>query len=193
MQPPTGIRYSHGRPGTTPDPGCVAVQPDYPTELVPALPRHNRMGRKARDCTSRALFAYNGTVRKGAHLTDYAIADAIGGTCVDVDSQPYYAIISYARDRRQTHLVYINDTELEDCPSTCPVEADVYRHKKLICAFHEPGLCDCGHVFVVLPPRAELPDTWCIVDPYRADGVGAVVNEQELRHLLCGVQSVIFK
>lgn len=193
MQPPSGIQYAVGCPGCNPDRGCVAVQPDYPVDLVPAIPRRNRMGRKARDCSLRALFAYDGTVQKGDALTDMEIADAIGGTCVDNPLQPYYAVVSYAKDRRQTHLVYVHDTDVLGDSSTCPVKPDVYRNKKMIATFSEPGLCDCGHALVIVPPHADLPDTWCIRDPYRADGVGAAVNEQELLHLLSGMDSVIFK
>jgi len=165
----------------------------YPTELIPALPKAYRMGLEDNKCARMCLYVFG---CPDAHLcpvgsVEVELVAKLSHTClVNVGDFDRYAILGHTNTLTESFIIYIHNVDNDTHHGPIPI--DVYMSKKLMVMVHDDELYRKGHLIVIVPPHPDLPGTWCILDPLRADGLGLQIDEQQLVLILRGANFVLY-
>jgi hypothetical protein len=175
----------------------VEILKPYPIDLIEPIPPAFRMTKGDTNCSSCALFAYNGVEDAPKELTIVELMNFMNKSKKQRKTKMYVkpnecvshsAMFINASDRYTPCLVYFQDMTANE--PMYPQPNEWFTEKTYIVLTH-PIFYPDKHCLVIIPPHVDLPDVWCLRDPFRKDGSGVCINETQLS-LLYAYASLIF-
>jgi len=166
----------------------------YPSELVPPLPKKYIMKQHEHRCGSCALYAFNKT--RGL-TSEPSLPELIHHLSRDYPIQMYEkpkegvshsGMFVNAQDRKTPGMIYFTSP---NSPPPAKLNPQWFSKKLLLIVYH-PVFYQDKHCLVIFPPHDDLPNVWCIRDPFRKDGTGVGINQVKLACLLLYAECIFW-
>jgi len=160
---------------------------------VPRLPWKKRMRRRAQCCSTKSLWAYDGTkVCSSRALTvDEMLSKLPKGVNLYGPFSPARrsAVIGNTRDRLSSFIVYLKKN---DASEFVPIFDDSVFTKRLILCVWDSYLYVGGHCIAIWPPsHTTSKKRWAVRDPWRIRGTAVSINRRQLKLVIAGCRWMI--